>query len=57
MRVLVKLISLIGLVLTVVPAFLVFGGVIVWQTHANLMLLGAVLWFATAPFWMRDARR
>lgn len=54
---LVKLISVLGLALTVVPAFLVFAGVIVWQTHAQLMLLGAVLWFASAPFWMRGAQR
>ena len=44
--------SAVGLGLTVVPAFLVFAGTINWGTHATLMLVGALLWFATAPFWM-----
>ncbi|UCG88696.1 MAG: hypothetical protein JSW71_09225 [Gemmatimonadota bacterium] len=44
--------SFIGLALTVVPAFLVFAGELTWDTHAVLMAIGALLWFATAPFWM-----
>lgn len=48
-----KLASLIGLALTVVPAFLVFAGTLTWETHATLMILGTLLWFVTAPFWMR----
>jgi len=51
-----KLISFLGLALTVVPAFLVFTGSMGWGTHATLMLLGAVLWFGSAPFWMREKR-
>jgi len=46
--------SLIGLGLTVVPAFLVYGGSISWKTHAVLMAVGTVLWFASAPVLMRD---
>lgn len=45
--------SSIGLGLTVVPAFLVYAGRIDWATHAWLMSIGAILWFATAPPWMR----
>ncbi len=45
-------ISFLGLVLTVVPAFLVFAGTIAWNTHATLMFAGMVMWFGTAPFWM-----
>ena len=56
MNTLLKLASLVGLLLTVVPAFLVFAGTITWQTHATLMLVGTVLWFATAPFWMHGDR-
>lgn len=48
-----KLVSLAGLGLTVVPAFLVFAGELSWQAHAMLMALGTLLWFVTAPFWMR----
>ena len=52
MNFLLKAISFLGLGLTVVPAFLVFVGTLAWSTHATLMLLGTVLWFITAPFWM-----
>lgn len=45
-------VSAIALGLTVIPAFLVWQGDLAWETHAQLMLLGTVLWFASAPFWM-----
>lgn len=47
-----KAASFLGLALTVVPAFLVLTGSLTWRTHAVLMAVGALLWFATAPFWM-----
>ena len=46
--------STFALGLTVVPAFLVFANAITWETHAALMLAGAVLWLGTAPLWMRE---
>jgi heme/copper-type cytochrome/quinol oxidase subunit 4 len=52
MKNLLKIGSFLGLGLTVIPAFLVFSGVLTWDTHAVLMAVGAVLWFATAPFWL-----
>ena len=52
MKLLLKAGSVIGLGLTVVPAFLVFSGTLTWDTHAVLMAVGALLWFVTAPFWM-----
>jgi len=52
MRYLLTAGSLLGLGLTVVPAFLVFSGILTWEKHAVLMAVGALLWFATAPFWM-----
>jgi hypothetical protein len=52
MRAIVILVSVVGLLLTVLPAFAVFAGAITWQTHATLMLVGTVLWFAAAPFWI-----
>ncbi|MFB6249288.1 MAG: hypothetical protein ABEL97_12035 [Salinibacter sp.] len=54
MTALLKTLSFFGLGLTAVPAFLVFADVIVWDTHATLMLVGTLLWFATSPFWMQD---
>ncbi|MFZ0428209.1 MAG: hypothetical protein WAO20_08835 [Acidobacteriota bacterium] len=53
MKVLLKAVSAIGLVLTIVPAFFVFAGAITWDRHAGLMLVGMILWFVTAPFWMK----
>ena len=54
METLLKFISAIGLALTVVPAFLVFAGVIGWTTHATLMVIGMIVWFISAPFWMSE---
>lgn len=55
MNTLLKTLSFAGLALTVTPAFLVFAGVIPWETHATLMLVGTVTWFVTSPFWMQEA--
>ena len=54
MKTLLQLLSLLGLVLTVVPSLLVFLGKIPWELHSQLMLAGMVLWFVTAPFWMKE---
>lgn len=56
MKQLIKVLSLLALGLTVVPAFLVFASLISWQTHASLMLAGTLLWFATAPVWLGKRR-
>jgi len=54
MKTVLKLASFVGLALSVVPAFFVLSGSITWDTHATLMAVGAVVWFATAPFWMAE---
>lgn len=54
MRKSLMIISLIGLIFTILPSFLVFYRVIEMQTHFQLMLLGTFLWFVSAPFWMKD---
>ncbi len=48
-----KIISYIGLGLTVIPAVLVYRGALTWETHATWMLIGTMLWFGTAPLWMK----
>ncbi len=53
MKRLAQFVSLVGLALTGVPAFLVFNGSMPFEQHATLMLIGTVLWFASAPFWMK----
>ena len=47
------IVSFIGLALTIVPSILVFKQVIDIEMHFHLMVVGMVLWFATAPFWMK----
>ncbi len=56
MKTLVKLISVVGLGLTIVPAFLVFFHKITLQNHYHLMLIGTIVWFVSAPFWMNKKR-
>ena len=53
MKPLLKAVSFVGLALTVVPAFLVFAGLVTWHRYATLMLVGTLLWFISAPFWMK----
>lgn len=48
-----KSISYVGLLATVVPSFLVFSGAIGLDTHKTFMWIGMVLWFVTAPFWLK----
>lgn len=57
MQFILKIISYLGLILTVVPSFLVFAGVIELSFHKTLMLIGTLLWFLTAPFWMNKEKQ
>lgn len=52
MKTLLKVLSAIGLILTIGPSIMVFTGNITFEMHKWLMFLGTVLWFVTAPFWM-----
>jgi hypothetical protein len=54
MKKILKILSLIGLALTVLPAFFVLYSGMPWKTHAQLMFVGMILWFFTAPFWMKS---
>ena len=56
MKHLLKIASIVGLCLTIVPACFVFVGRLDWQIHAALMAVGAIVWFAAAPFWMRGRK-
>jgi hypothetical protein len=55
-RVLFRSVSFVGLGLTLIPSFLVFFGMMDLATHKWWMLAGTVLWFGTAPLWMRKKR-
>lgn len=52
MKNIVKLISYTGLLLTLLPAFFVFYGVISFDTYKWLMAAGTIVWFGSTPFWM-----
>jgi hypothetical protein len=54
MKTILKIISLIGLLFTIVPSFFVFNGLIDKQKHFIFMGIGLALWFATSPFWMKS---
>ncbi|MEZ4699226.1 MAG: hypothetical protein R2834_02760 [Rhodothermales bacterium] len=56
MKGIAKIVSAVGLGLTVVPAFLVFGGSMSIEQHTTLMLIGTVLWFGSAPIWMTEKK-
>ncbi|MBX2841374.1 MAG: hypothetical protein KTR26_06355 [Flammeovirgaceae bacterium] len=52
MKAILKLISLVGLLLTIIPSLMVFSGTMDKETHKMLMFIGTVLWFGSVPFWM-----
>lgn len=54
MRILLILLSLAGLALTIVPSVLVFHQQITLEDHKLYMTIGMVLWFATAPLWVKE---
>jgi len=54
MKTVLKIISAIGLALTLVPAIFVFMQAIEFSTHKSLMTIGMLLWFLSTPFWMKQ---
>lgn len=46
------IISILSLILTILPSFLVYFQQITPETNKNLMLAGTIGWFLTAPLWM-----
>lgn len=56
MKKLLMAISFAGLLLTIVPSFLVFNGAISFESNKSWMLAGTICWFLTAPYWMNDKK-
>lgn len=52
MKFLLILLSLIGLIATIVPPILMFLGKMELDPMKNWMGAGMLLWFVTAPFWI-----
>ncbi|MDN3687171.1 hypothetical protein [Cyclobacterium jeungdonense] len=55
-KLIIKLLSFIGLGLNIVPAILVFSAEMNPDTCKQLMLFGTILWFVTAPSWMNNGQ-
>lgn len=52
MNIFIKIISAIGLSLTLLPSIFVFGGQISLETCKILMITGTFIWFISAPRWI-----
>ncbi len=53
-RRILQAISFTGLGLSLVPSFLVFGGLLSKEMYFHCMTVGMLLWFGTAVFWIRS---
>jgi hypothetical protein len=56
MKVLWRSLSGIALMATIVPAVLVFLGIIELGTQKGIMTVGMILWFIAAPLSMKKKR-
>jgi uncharacterized membrane protein YjjP (DUF1212 family) len=52
LKLLLKLLSAIGFILTILPSFFVFNNIIDLNTDKLLMFIGTIIWFSSSPFWM-----
>lgn len=56
MKIILILISVIGLALTIVPSVLVFNQSISMEAHNQFMVVGMLLWFFSAPYWVKEQK-
>jgi hypothetical protein len=52
MKIVLQILSLAGILLTIVPSILLFFGSISYPLQNTLMLIGAFVWFGSAGFWL-----
>jgi hypothetical protein len=53
MKILLSSLAFVGLLATVLPSILVCFGAIELGIHKTIMVIGMILWFVSAPFFMR----
>ena len=53
MKNILRYLSYAGLLLSIVPALLLFAGKIDRPTYGACMVLGTILWFGGAFFWVK----
>lgn len=56
MRKILIMISVTGLMFTIIPSILVFSQYITPETHKLFMAIGMILWFSTAVFWIKEEK-
>lgn len=54
MRIILQIISLVGLLMTIVPPILFFSGNISHIQQNWYMAVGAFIWFLSAIFWLGE---
>lgn len=54
MRILLIIISIVGLLMTIIPSIMVFTQNMTMESHKQYMTVGMVLWFGTAVFWIKE---
>lgn len=52
MRIVLTIVSWLGLALVIVPSMAYLAGSIDKSGMTALMLAGTIVWFGSAPFWM-----
>ena len=55
-KIIPPLLAISGLALTLIPSLLLFQEAISGVLQKQLMALGMVLWFFTAPYWIGKKR-
>jgi uncharacterized membrane protein YGL010W len=53
MKIILISLALVGLLATVLPSVLVYFGVMELETHKAVMAIGMIVWFITAPLFMK----
>ena len=56
MQTILRLVSYLGLALTVGPALLVFAGSLAPATGHRVMIAGMLLWFGAGIFWIKPEK-
>lgn len=56
MKTLLKIASYVGLVLTIAPPLMYFKSIISLDSSHLYMMIGMLLWFGTAPFWINKKK-
>lgn len=57
MKRIAAILSCLALGLTLIPSFLVASQILSFKVYTQLMLIGTLIWFIAAPYWIRPKTR